>query len=129
MASIYPLTTWRPELGSAAGTAHATRRLLTRTEAHKRLGHMVHSTIETLTCNGATLNFDINLSTLIVECQACTCVKTQGLPIAQRHRDPREKGVGERTMGDLWGLPSATAKGGYKYYDTHLDAKTNVAWL
>jgi hypothetical protein len=82
---VYPLTTWRPELGS---TAHAACRPLTRTEAHERLRHMAHSTIETLARNGAALNFDIDLSTPIVECQACTHAKTQGLPIAQRHRDP-----------------------------------------
>jgi hypothetical protein len=126
---VYPLTTWRPESGSAAGTAHAVRRSLTRTEAHERLGHMAHSTIEMLARNGAALNFDIDLSTPIVECQACTRAKTHGLPIAQRHRDPQEKGVGERTMRDLWGLPSATVKGRYKYYNMHLDAKTNIAWL
>jgi hypothetical protein len=90
---------------------------------------MVHSTIEALVHNGATLNFDIDLFTPIVECQACTRAKTHGLPIAQRHRDPREKGVGERTMGDLWGPPSATVKGGYKDYDMRLDAKTNITWL
>jgi hypothetical protein len=90
---------------------------------------MAHSTIETLARNGAALNFDVDLSTPIVECEVCTRAKTQGVPIAQRHRDLREKGAGERTTGDLRGPPSATAKGGYKYYDTHLDAKTNIAWL
>ncbi|KAF7353842.1 Transcription factor [Mycena venus] len=126
---VYPLTTWRPESGTAAGAAHAAGKPLTRTEAHERLGHMAHTTIETLARNGAALNFDVDLSTPIVECEVCTRAKTQGVPIAQRHRDLRENGTGERTTGDLRGPPSATAKGGYKYYDTHLDAKTNIAWL
>jgi hypothetical protein len=126
---VYPLTTWRPESGTTAGTKHTVGKLLTCTEAHERLKHMAHGTIKTLGCNGTALNFDIDLSTPIVECQACTHAKTQGLPIAQWHRGPREKAVGERVMGDLWGPPSATAKSRYKYYDTHLDAEMNITWL
>jgi hypothetical protein len=32
-------------------------------------------------------------------------------------------------MGDLWGPPSVTAQGDYKYYKTHLDVKTSITWL
>jgi hypothetical protein len=67
-------------------TCHREAAYMYCTEAYERLGHMAHGTIETLAHNGAALNFDIDLSTPIVECQVCTCAKTQGLPIAQRHR-------------------------------------------
>jgi hypothetical protein len=76
--------------------------------------------------DGTALNFNIDLSTPIVECQVCTRTKIQGLPIAQRHQTLREKGEREHTTGDLWGPPSAMAKGSYKYYDTHLDAGTEL---
>jgi hypothetical protein len=45
---VYLLMTWKPEPGTAAGAALATRRPLTHTEAHEHLGHLAHSTIEVL---------------------------------------------------------------------------------
>ncbi|KAF7368162.1 Transcription factor [Mycena venus] len=102
---VYPLTTWKPQPGTAAGAAHAARRPLTRTEAHERLGHLAHSTIEALARNGAALNFDVDLSTPIVECP------------------------GDFVSGDLWGPASVTAKGGYRYYGTFLDDNTDIARL
>ncbi|KAJ7631474.1 hypothetical protein B0H17DRAFT_1150313 [Mycena rosella] len=67
---MYPLTTWKPEPGTAAGAAHAARRPLTRTEAHERLGHLAPSTIEMLARDGTALNFNVDLSTPIVELTA-----------------------------------------------------------
>jgi hypothetical protein len=64
---------------------------LTRTEAHERLGHMAHSTIEVLAQNGAALNFDVDLSTPITECKVCIQAKMKNTPIAKKHKDPLKR--------------------------------------
>jgi hypothetical protein len=67
--------------GFRPGAAHAARRRLSRTEAHERLGHIAHSTIETLARNDSALGFEVDLSTPIVDCEVYICAKLKGLLI------------------------------------------------
>jgi hypothetical protein len=98
---LYPLTTWRPEHAKAA-SAHA-HKTLTRKEVHERLGHIAHSTIETMVRNGSALGFEVDLSTPIVQCEVCIRAKMKGIRISKKHRDPRSKCPGKFLSGDLWG--------------------------
>ncbi|KAF7334246.1 Transcription factor [Mycena sanguinolenta] len=129
---VYPLTTWRPERATAAASnAHAksVRKPLTRKEAHERLGHIAHSTIETMARNGSALGFEVDLSTPIVQCEVCIRAKMKGVRISKRHRDPRSKKPGDFVSGDLWGPTRVAARGGYHYYGTFLDDNSDLAYV
>ncbi|KAF7333659.1 Transcription factor [Mycena sanguinolenta] len=129
---VYPLTTWRPERATAAAShAHAksARKPLTRKEAHERLGHIAHSTIETMARNGSALGFEVDLSTPIVQCEVCIRAKMKGVRISKRHRDPRSKKPGDFVSGDLWGPTRVAARGGYHYYGTFLDDNSDLAYV
>ncbi|KAF7337422.1 Transcription factor [Mycena sanguinolenta] len=129
---VYPLTTWRPEHATAAAShAHAksARKPLTRKEAHERLGHIAHSTIETMARNGSALGFEVDLSTPIVQCEVCIRAKMKGIRISKKHRDPRSKKPGDFVSGDLWGPTRVAARGGYKYYGTFLDDDSDLAYV
>lgn len=107
---VYPIVTWRPASGVAGGAAHVARKPLTRKEAHERLGHIAHSTVEALARSGAVVGFEVDLSTPIVQCEACILAKAKNKPIAKKHVDPRASAPGEHVSADL-------------------DAHTDVAWL
>ncbi|KAF7350699.1 Transcription factor [Mycena sanguinolenta] len=129
---VYPLTTWRPEHATAAAShAHtkSARKPLTRKEAHERLGHIAHSTIETMARNGSALGFEVDLSTPIVQCEVCIRAKMKGIRISKKHRDPRSKKPGDFVSGDLWGPTRVAARGGYKYYGTFLDDNSDLAYV
>ncbi|KAF7324328.1 Transcription factor [Mycena sanguinolenta] len=105
---VYPLTTWRPERATAAASnAHAksVRKPLTRKEAHERLGHIAHSTIETMARNGSALGFEVDLSTPIVQCEETSSPEISG----DRHESPHA--------------------GGYHYYGTFLDDNSDLAYV
>nr|GAT42892.1 polyprotein [Mycena chlorophos] len=130
---VYPLITWRPGSRTAASAAtayaKAARKPLTRTEAHERLGHIAHSTIETMARNGSALGFEVDLSTPIVQCNTCIRAKMKGLRISKKHRDPRSKKPGDFVSADLWGPTRVAARGGYNYYGTFLDDNSDISYV
>ncbi|KAF7377884.1 Transcription factor [Mycena sanguinolenta] len=122
----------------APGARHGGHHMRTRSpranpshgrEAHERLGHIAHSTIETMARNGSALGFEVDLSTPIAQCEVCIRAKMKGIRISKKHRDPRSKKPGDFVSGDLWGPTRVAARGGYKYYGTFLDDDSDLAYV
>lgn len=126
---VYPLMTWRPGHSVGPSAAASAHRPLTRMEAHVRLGHLAHSTIEAMVKNSAALHFDVDLTTPITECASCIRAKMRSSPIAKQRTDPHGKALGDRISADTWGPAPTEARGGFKYYTAFLDSHTDVAWL
>ena len=125
---VYPLTTWKPTK-HAAGATHVMQKPLTRMEAHERLCHIAHSTVEIVVKNNSIEGFDVDLMTPIMECQVCIHAKMKNLPTLMHREEPLGKVLGEHISTDLWGPAPSQAKGRYKYFSTHLDAATDIAWI
>ena len=124
---VYPITTWTPSHGTAKGATH--RKPMTRMEAHARLGHLSHATVEAIVKHDSATGFDVDLSTPIEECQHCIRAKTNTNRIAKERIEPLGKALGDHVSADLWGPARTASRRGHRYYGTYLDNHTGLLWL
>jgi hypothetical protein len=117
--NMYPVVSWKP--GSAHAATSKSQPLLTVMEAHARLGHIAPSAIRQLVKEGMVTGLNVDLNSPDEDCEACIRGKFTRVAIPKSHPTPRSSAPWDIVWSDVWGPPSTTAKGGYRYYISFTD--------
>jgi GAG-pre-integrase domain len=113
---------------SPVASANVTSGKMSITEAHKKLGHIAHSTVKHTITNRLITSIDLDLSSKPDFCEACAKAKSARQPFPKKS-DTRAEKFGERVHWDLWGPASIKSLNRNHYVAARIDDATRmVIW-